>query len=189
MTDKGPTPRAHNVLLYGAVGSEWAYKRFGDFTCLLARILAWIPALHYVDNFGSIERATTADSAFETFEQINAQLGLIMTNSKSQPPMAEHKMQGVLLRLETQSAQPKAIVKTAESRRDRLLYTPAASALEVRHARVQFGRLIGRHIVFRQGPKSGREVKAIYARQHADFVQGEQFRLTRGLRPSMRAFC
>ncbi len=117
--DKRPTLWAHNALLFGAVGRVWAYNWFGDIMCLLARILAWTPALHYVVDFGSIERAAKAGSAFETFEQINAELSLVMKKAKAQPPMNEHKTQGVVIRRETESNRIVAIVKSAESRRDR----------------------------------------------------------------------
>jgi len=189
MTDRGPTLWAHNVLLFGAVGSVWAYNRFGDIMCLLARILAWIPALHYVDDFGSIEREETADSAFDTFEGMNASLGLVMKKSKSQPPMQEHKMQGVIVKLDTKLTHPMAIVRTAPSRKERLLHTLNECLLSDQCS-PSLAASLGGKLTFVSTSSFGRAgraaVKAIYARQHAEH---DHRRLTQGLRCSMKALC
>ena len=57
MTEDGPTLWRHNVLLFGAVGSVWGYNRFGDALMNICRSLFGVPVIHYVDDFGCIERA------------------------------------------------------------------------------------------------------------------------------------
>lgn len=45
-------------------------------------------------DYGSIEPTTSAESRFETFEQINSLLGFHMKPSKRQPPDSPHRIQG-----------------------------------------------------------------------------------------------
>ncbi len=97
LTPSGPTLWHHHVLLFGSAASVWAYLRFGDMLSAIARTITCIPVVHYVDDYGSIEPATTAQSGFDTFEQINSILGFHMKKSKRQPPDYSHRIQGVLI--------------------------------------------------------------------------------------------
>ena len=68
ITPDGPTLWHHHVLLFGSAASVWAYNRFGDMLTAIARTLACIPVIHYVDDYGSIEPSHLAESGFHTFE-------------------------------------------------------------------------------------------------------------------------
>lgn len=54
-TGAGPTPRRHRCLMFGAIGSIWAYARTADCMVYLNRAINLSPSLHYVDDFGTIE--------------------------------------------------------------------------------------------------------------------------------------
>ena len=97
ITPDGPTLWHHHVLLFGSAASVWAYDRFGDMLTAIARTLACIPVLHYVDDYGSIEPNHFAESGFHTFEQLNSLLGFHMKPSKRQPPAHKQRIQGVLI--------------------------------------------------------------------------------------------
>ena len=97
LTPAGPTLWRHHVLLFGSAASVWAYNRFGDMLSAIARTITCIPVVHYVDDYGSIEPSTTAQSGFDTFEQINSIPGFHMKKSKRQPPDHSHRIQGVLI--------------------------------------------------------------------------------------------
>ena len=103
LTPTGPTLWHHHVLLFGSAASVWAYNRFGDMLSAIARTITCIPVIHYVDDYGSIEPPTTAQSGFDTFEQINSILGFHMKKSKRQPPDQSHRIQGVIIRCEADS--------------------------------------------------------------------------------------
>ncbi len=97
LTPDGPTLWNHNVLMFGAVASVWAYNRFGDFLITMARSLLAIPALHYVDDYGAVEPPHSAASGFETFLHFKKTLGFDMKRSKEQPPAFMQKTLGVSL--------------------------------------------------------------------------------------------
>ena len=59
-TAAGPMLFSHVVLLFGALGAVWGYGRLSDLFVHLARCLLAIPALHYVDGFGGVERSASA---------------------------------------------------------------------------------------------------------------------------------
>ena len=103
LTPTGPALWHHHVLLFGSAASVWAYNRFGDMLSAIARTITCIPVIHYVDDYGSIEPPTTAQSGFDTFEQINSILGFHMKKSKRQPPDQSHRIQGVIIRCEADS--------------------------------------------------------------------------------------
>ena len=71
---------------FGSAASVWAYNRFGDMLSAVARTIACIPVVHYVDDYGAIEPTGSAESGFDTFESINSILGFHMKISKKQPP-------------------------------------------------------------------------------------------------------
>ena len=94
LTPQGPTLWHHHVLLFGSAASVWAYNRFGDMLTAIARAIACVPVVHYVDDYGSIEPSTLAESGFTTFKQVNSLLGFHMKPSKRQPPEPSHRIQG-----------------------------------------------------------------------------------------------
>ena len=71
LTPDGPTLWSHNVLLFGSAASVWSYNRFGDVLVACSRTLVLSPALHYVDDYGSMEDELSADSSFRAFEDYN----------------------------------------------------------------------------------------------------------------------
>ena len=97
LTPDGPTLWHHHVLLFGSAASVWAYNRFGDMLSAVARTIACIPVVHYVDDYGAIEPTGSANSGFDTFESINSILGFHMKISKKQPPAKSHRIQGVII--------------------------------------------------------------------------------------------
>ena len=98
-TPNGPSLWRHNVLLFGAVASVWGCNRFGDVLCHLQRTLFWSPTLHYVDDYGSVEPADTADSGFTALGELNHKIGTMVKTSKQQPRATTHRIQGVELTL------------------------------------------------------------------------------------------
>ena len=97
ITPDGPTLWHHHVLLFGSAASVWAYNRFGDVLTTLSRTLTATPVLHYVDDYGAIEPTHLANSSFTAFEDLNGTLGFHMKQSKRQPPLDRHKIQGVYI--------------------------------------------------------------------------------------------
>ena len=63
----------------------------------LARQLLMVPTLHFVDDFGGVEKADTALSAFHSFSQLYATLGMQMKERKAQPPDTHQRILGVLI--------------------------------------------------------------------------------------------
>ena len=100
LTPDGPTLWHHHVLLFGSAASVWAYNRFGDMLTAIDRTITCVPVVHYVDDYGSIEPNTFAESGFETFKQLNSLLGFHMKQSKRQPPAPARGVQGVIISCE-----------------------------------------------------------------------------------------
>ena len=98
-TPSGPTLWKHQALLFGSVGSVWAYGRMADLLCWLGRTLLLVGALHFVDDYGAIEGSESADSSFRTIHQLWECLGLTFKESKKQYPGPEHRIQGVQMRI------------------------------------------------------------------------------------------
>ena len=117
MTPWGPTLWTHNVLMFGAVASVWAYNSFADVLVAMARILMLIPVLHYVDDYGAVDIAPLAESSFNSFKDLNDSLGFLMKKSKEQPPATKHKMQGVFIEFKGNQA----IISACKRRVRRLL--------------------------------------------------------------------
>ncbi len=116
-TPQGLTLWRHNVLLFGATASVWAYNRMGDVMCFLSRILGMVPMLHYVDDYGSVDVPRLATSSFNFFVDFNAGLNLRTKPSKAQPPATTHKMQGVDITMGSREIQ----LAPTESRRTKLI--------------------------------------------------------------------
>ena len=67
LTPDGPTLWSHNVLLFGSAASVWSYNRFGDVLVACSRTLVLSPALHYVDDYGSMEDELFCGKQFSCF--------------------------------------------------------------------------------------------------------------------------
>ena len=181
MTPRGPTLWRHNVLLFGAVASVWAYNRFGDILRALTRGYLFATAIHYVDDYGAVEQTTQSASSFEAFSDFNLKLGLRMKPSKAQPPAFSHKIQGTIITFDGHFA----TLSIAPTRRTHLLesinkaidhnrLTPAEAATLAGKLNFVSSSLFGR---------MGRSaVKAIYGRQHSPSPNDK---LTFALRASM----
>ena len=66
LTPDGPTLWGHNVLLFGWAASVWSYNRFGDILVACSRTMILSPAMHYVDDYGSME-----DSRNSSFVEVH----------------------------------------------------------------------------------------------------------------------
>ena len=60
VTSAGPTVWQHLVAPFGSKATVWAYNRLGDAAVVLARLMLAILCLHYVDDYGAVERPSTA---------------------------------------------------------------------------------------------------------------------------------
>ena len=57
----------HYALLFGALGSVHGWNRVGELIACIARVVLFLPALRYVDDYFSIEPAATAEHAHSCF--------------------------------------------------------------------------------------------------------------------------
>ena len=101
LTPEGPTLWSHQVLLFGSAARVWSYNRFGDVLVVCSRTLVLSPALHYVDDYGSMEDSKSAHGSFTAFEEYNGCLQISMKPSKRQPPERQQRIQGVLISSDT----------------------------------------------------------------------------------------
>ena len=97
LTPDGPTLWSHNVLLFGWAASVWSYNRFSDILVACSRTMILSPAMHYVDDYGSMEDSRYANSSVESFEKYNGCLQIAMKPSKRQQPDTAHRIQGVII--------------------------------------------------------------------------------------------
>ena len=165
LTPDGPTLWSHNVLLCGSAASVWSYNRFGDVLVACSRTLVLSPALHYVDDYGSMEDELSADSSFRAFEDYNGCLRISMKPSKRQPPEKQHRIQGVLISSDTENliltpcpARVRAMTQQIEKHLDTNVLTPEEARKMAGKCNFLTGRLFG---------KVGRAPKAIYARANS----------------------
>ena len=96
-TKAGPTLWRRNALLFGSTASVWAYGRTADLLCWVARCFLMVSAIHFVDDFASLEATETAQSAFKFTHQLWEELGFRFKDSKKQPPASSHRIQGILM--------------------------------------------------------------------------------------------
>ena len=118
-TPSGPTLWRHNVHMFGGTASVCSYCRVADLMAWLNRCVLLVPALHFVDDFGSCEPVDTVDSAFEESQKLCralGPLGLKFKETKAQPPNIERVMQGVLISLRSDEA----VLSCTKSRKDRV---------------------------------------------------------------------
>ena len=165
-TPAGPTLWRHNVLLFGAVGSVWAYNRVGDVITWLSAVLFGIPALHYVDDYGSVEPRHAAPSGFRAFSLFNSRMGFTMKPSKEQPPAQAHKVQGVIIHLDPDQI----VVKPTDNRLQKMMRALhqfiAVDSMTCDEAAQLAGKL--QFLCCSFFGKVGRtHLKAIYGRQYA----------------------
>ena len=166
LTPDGPTLWSHNVLLFGSAASVWSYNRFGDVLVACSRTLVLSPALHYVDDYGSMEDEVSAESSFRAFEDYNGCLQISMKPSKRQPPETQHRIQGVLISSDTENliltpcpARVRAMTQQIEKHLDTNNLTPEEARKMAGKCNFLTGRLFG---------KVGRApLKAIYARANS----------------------
>ena len=166
LTPDGPTLWSHNVLFFGSAASVWSYNRFGDVLVACSRTLVLSPALHYVDDYGSMEDELSAESSFRAFEDYNGCLQISMKPSKRQPPETQHRIQGVLISSDTENlvltpcpARVRAMTQQIEKHLDTNNLTPEEARKMARKCNFLTGRLFG---------KVGRApLKAIYARANS----------------------
>ena len=104
ITEGGVSVWQHVVLVFGASSSVWWYNTFSDALVGIGRLTLAALCFHYVDDYGGVEEARTAESAFNSFGDLNAKLGAAMGPSKAQPPSTQHVIQGVLVKIEDNRA-------------------------------------------------------------------------------------
>ena len=75
------------------------------------------PNAHYIADCGGVGPLLTCQGEFETFEDLNTALDIIMKASTRQPPAASHKIQGTQVTFDATGT----VVAPTENRRTRLL--------------------------------------------------------------------
>lgn len=75
-TPTGPTLWLHCALMFGSIGSVWAYGRASDFLTWMMRCLLITPCLHYVDDFAGLEEDEHALDVFIKLHEIAKVLGI-----------------------------------------------------------------------------------------------------------------
>eukprot|EP00439_Symbiodinium_sp_Y106_P067273 s3940_g11.t1 len=83
-----PTLWSHFALPFGSVGSVWGYLRVADVVSFLTITLLFMFAAHYVDDFFSLERSSTAALSVAMFQTFHRSLGFRMKEEKSKEPRA-----------------------------------------------------------------------------------------------------
>ena len=90
-----PTLWSHFALPFGSVGSVWGYLRVADVVAFLTITLLLMFAAHYVDDFFSLERSSTAAISFAMFQTFHRTLGFRMKEEKSKKPMVAQTLLGI----------------------------------------------------------------------------------------------
>ena len=99
LTPAGPTLWQHGVLPFGAASSVWCFNRCVDALAFLARSLLIILLIHFVDDIGCPDAASSANSSFRFFSELCELLGRRLKPSKAQAPAVKHKLLGVILEI------------------------------------------------------------------------------------------
>ena len=99
-----------------------------------------IPAIHYVDDLGSVDPASSAESSFQSFDSFCSILGFRLRPSKRQPPGAEQKLQGVVVRIAAEGV----FVALSESRVFKLRQSLRQTLLQDRLTPDEAARLAGK---------------------------------------------
>ena len=140
MTPAGPTLWRHKVMPFGATASVFHFNRVTDALLWLARTMLLIPAIHYVDDLGSVDPQCSSESSFRSFDSFCSILGFRLKPSKRQPPGDVQKLQGVVVRL----AEGGVSVEPSASRLSKLRQSLRAILLQDRLAPGEAGRLAGK---------------------------------------------
>ena len=119
----------HCVMIFGAKASVWAYHRIGDAVIFLFRTLFFSVCFHYVDDYGGVEPAALAQSAFDSFLNFSTLLGFLLKASKKQPPNKRQVIQGVDVLIENEAVTTRIL----ETRKQRM-------NTEI-HEKLQLGRI------------------------------------------------
>ena len=175
----------HVVLVFGATSSVWGYNRFGDALVGIGRLTLATLCFHYVDDYGGVEEARTAESASNSFGDLNAKLGAAMGPSKAQPPSTQHVIQGVLVRIEDNHA----VVCATTDRKAKLTFQVANiltdDCLTPQVAGVLAGKF-GFVASSLYGQVARLVLRAIYMRQKAAAMRKDLQALTPALRASLK---
>jgi hypothetical protein len=126
ITDAGPTLWRHRVTMFGSKAAVWAYNRFADAIMHLSRTILLCSTLHYVDDFTAIEARPLAASGFAAFEDLSGLLGVVLKQTKRQPPTVSRETLGVVFKI----TDTEVLVQPKPSRRTKLLMV-IRTALEV----------------------------------------------------------
>ena len=118
-TPHGPMIFRHTAMCFGATASVWGFNRFADSMLFLFHHLFLSTTLHFVDDFGGVEPATTAQSAFDTFDDFFSSLGLHMKKKKAEPPSHIQRLLGVIIEIEPSGVRlspcPERVAKLQET--------------------------------------------------------------------------
>ena len=116
MTMYGPTLWQHLMTLFGSKAAVWAYNRFGDAIMHVVRIMLCLLLVHYVDDYSGVDPEPIAPSGFHAFEDVMQLLGVMLKESKRQPPAVERETTGVNLGIYDKEA----VVSPKTGRRDKI---------------------------------------------------------------------
>ena len=182
-TTWGKTVWRHSCMLFGGTAFVWGYCRVADFLCVLASLLL-IPLLHYVDDFGTLEDVRTADSGFDSFEDLCFTCGVRLKKKKVQRPGVAHVVQGHDLNID--NPHDDIVIEPTARRREKVggLADDALYKDELNHSTA--ATIAGKTCHFleaTEGEVGKAALKAIYRRQHSH--KGE-LKLTKSLRASLK---
>ena len=185
LTPAGPTLWQHSVLPFGASSSVWFFNRCVDALAFLARSLLLILLIHYVDDIGCPDSATSAGSSFKFFAELCEILGMRLKPSKAQAPATRHKLLGVVLEVLTEgirlSPAPERVQKVLAAIEEALLH----DALEPAVAQRLTGKL-GFLATTMFGQAAVAALHLLYSRAH-DRNDQVHFALNGPLRCSLRS--
>ena len=181
-TPSGPMIFRHTAMCFGATASVWGFNRFADSMLFLFHHLFLSTTLHFVDDFGGVEPATTALSAFSAFDGFFSSLGLHMKKKKAEPPSPHQRLLGVIIEVEQGGVRlspcPERVAKIQEVIQSAL----ASNSLSPESAQKLAGKL-----VFLQSTAFGRlgtaATHCLYSRAQQGAVEFN--RLTQALEASL----
>ena len=184
-TAAGMTFWCHLAMNFGATASVWDFNRGGDALQQLLRGLLLLPTGHYVDDFNGLEFEELGQSAMEAFEQLFTALGFRIKASKSQPPAAQHIVQGVLFEISR-----RGVTLSPTTERVRRIMAQITQALQDDALKPdEAHKLAGRLSFLTQAVFGGvgkAPIKAVYARA-ADTAAHSKDGLSGGLRAALRS--
>ncbi len=173
----------HTALCFGSTASVWSFNRFADSLVSLTHHLFLTPVLHYVDDFGGIETANTAQSAFDTFAAFFRCLGLKTKDKKAEAPNSAQKLLGVIIEIEPEGVRLSPCPVRVTKIKDTITKALQDNQLSPEMAHKLCGKLI-----FLQSTSFGQTGKAPLRCLYSRACQGasEFNRLTTALEASLR---